>query len=419
MKVPFAVFLLFLMAGSLSCAEEINSLQPMIDKALKENPELLAAKRSYEAASARILPAASLSDPMVEFEYDKIYADRELSGNPMKTYAISQDVPFPTKLFLRGKIAAKMAKMAYENYKAKERGVIAEIKSAYSELFRIHRSIEVVNENKSILEQFSRSVTMRYSTAQGSQADALKAQVELANVENELIRLEQERLVAQGKVNILMNRSPQEEIPELSPEEPVGELPDLMELGAAAGKNNPELKLYRYAIERGKAAYDLALNEFMPDFTFKFKQMIQRDRVDKNAWAGMIGATIPLWFFQNEFFGVKEMKSELEAVKAEYKMKENAVLFDVMDARARADANVKMIRLYETSFIPQANQTVEAALRGYESGKSDFLTLLDSQRMLIEFKLDRYKAILELRIALADLERAIGTDLGESEERLK
>ena len=98
-------------------------------------------------------------------------------------------------------------------------------------------------------------------------------------------------------------------------------------------------------------------------------------------------------------------------LKAEYKAKENSVLFDINDAHARADASQRLVELYETSFIPQAEETANVAMKAYEVQVSDFLTVLDSQRMLLSFKVDHYKAILELRIALADLERATGTDI--------
>ena len=129
----------------------------------------------------------------------------------------------------------------------------------------------------------------------------------------------------------------------------------------------------------------------------------------------MLGVTVPLWFFEKQVFGVKEMKAELEMLKAEYRTKENMVLFDLRDAYARVDANKKVIELYETAFIPQVEEALQAAIKGYESGKADFLALLDSQRMLIDFKLDHYAAILELRIALADLEKAVGVDIEETE----
>jgi cobalt-zinc-cadmium efflux system outer membrane protein len=175
--------------------------------------------------------------------------------------------------------------------------------------------------------------------------------------------------------------------------------------------NNPELKAYRYAIERANAAYDLSLNEYMPDFTVRFKQMLDKGSTVDGAWAGMIGVTIPLWFLEKQSFGVKEMKSDLAMVKAEYKGKENSLLFEVNDAYARAVANKKLVELYETAFLPQAQETVNVAAKGYEAQKSDFLTVLDSQRMLINFKLDHYEAILDLRIALADLERTAGIDI--------
>lgn len=397
--------------------EERLTVTTVISEALKSNPELLAAKRAYETANARIWQAASLNDPLVEFEYDRMTADRMLSGNPMKTYGISQEIPFPTKLYLRAKIASKIAKAAYEDYKTKEKSVISQVKTSYAELALIYKSIDIMTEDKRVLGQFSSAVTTRYSTAQGTQADALKAQVELAKIDNELIMLEQRRLTAQARLNVLMNRDPKEEIGIPSPEGAIKWTHPLEDFYAAAKSNNPELKAYNYAIQRGKAAYDLSLNEFMPDVMVKFRQMVSGERLDRNAWAGMIGATIPLWFFQKQAFGVREMQSELEMIKAEYKMKENMVLFDIRDSYARVEANKKVVELYETAFIPQADETVKAATRGYESGKTDFLNLLDSQRMFIEFKLNHYKAILDLRVALADLERAVGITFDDMDKK--
>jgi outer membrane protein TolC len=334
-----------------------------------------------------------------------------LTCDPMKTFSVTQDIPFPTKLYLRAKIASKLAKMAYENYKAKERDIIARVKSAYSELALIYKTIEINKENKDVLDQLSKTATTRYGAGQGTQADALKAQVELARVDNELIMLEQKRITAQAKLNVLLNRDPRSDLGVPLAEPAIKFNRTLDDFYRLTLDNNPELKAYRYAIDRGKAAYDLSLNEYLPDFTVRFRQMVNKGRAENGAWAGMVGVTIPLWFFEKQSFGVKEMRSDLAMVKAEYKGKENSILFEVNDAYARAVANKKLIELYETAFIPQAQEAVNVAMKGYESGKSDFLTFLDSQRMSINFKLDHYQAILDLRIALADLERAVGSDV--------
>ena len=408
---------LFLLASFLSPAlyAQSDGQAPSINSLVKEvltlNPEILSAKNAFESASARIPQAASLNDPAIEFEYDRITADRSLSGEPMKTFSVSQDIPFPAKLYLRAKIASRLAKMSYENYKAKERDVISRMKSAYFELALIYKAIDINKENKGVLDQLSNTAMKRYGAGQGTQADALKAQVELARFDNELILLEQKRVTAQAKLNVLLNRDPKADfgVPLAGPAIRFNRtLDDFYRLTL---DNNPELKAYRYAIDRGKAAYDLSLNEFMPDFTVRFQQMVDKGRAQDGSWAGMVGVTIPLWFFQKQSFGVKEMKSDLEMVKAEYKAKENSVLFELNDAYARALANKKLVELYETAFIPQAREAVSVASKGYEAERSDFLTALDSQRMLANFKLDHYRAILDLRIALADLERIVGTDI--------
>jgi len=273
------------------------SLEQALSKAAAVNPELLAAKRSYESAEARIWQAASPGDPMLEFEYDKMTADRMLTGDPMKTYAISQDIPFPTKLYLRAKIAARAAKISYQNYRAKELEIISKVKAAYAELFFVYKSTDINKENKTILEQIAQTATTRYSSGKGSQAEVLKAQVELASTEAELILLEQKRATAQARLNILLDQYPDDDIGIPLSSSAIRPVQSLDESYALAEKNNPELAAYRYAIEKGKAAYDLSLNEFMPDISIKFKQMINKDRMDGKAWAGMLGVTVPVWFF--------------------------------------------------------------------------------------------------------------------------
>ena len=164
-------------------------------------------------------------------------------------------------------------------------------------------------------------------------------------------------------------------------------------------------------IERGQAAYDLSIHEYLPDFMVKFKQEVARGRAVGGSWAGMIGVTVPLWFFEKQAFGVKEMKADLNMLKVEYKGKELSVLFDVSEAYARANSDKKLIELYESAFIPQAEGAFNAQMKGYEVQTSDFLSVVDSWRMLLSFKIDYYKTILDFRMALADLERAVGADI--------
>jgi len=399
--------------GSALIAENTRDIKGLITEALNNNPELKASKKRFEAANARIMQSTSLADPMVEFEYDRISVDKDLSGEPMKSVAVSQEIPFPSKLYLRAKMASKLAKMEYQNYKAKEKEIIAQLKTAYAELSLLEKSIDIYTETKRILEQVSSSAAARYSTGKGTQAEALKSQVELGRLEHDLILLTQKRQVAGAKLNVLLNRDPLADAEKLEPEKAIGSLPSLSMLAAKAKENNPQLQAYRIALEKGHTAYQLSFHEYLPDFKVSFKQSLAKGKRVEDSWAGMLGVTIPLWFAQKQLFGTKEMRAELAAIEAELTMQENTVVFEVQDAYSRYDANKKLVELYDAAFIPQAEQTMNAAFKGYESGQSDLLMLLDSQRMLTEFKIEYYKAILELRVAVADLERIVGVAITE------
>lgn len=415
MKKIFALFFICLFIflifnQSYAAGEEGLSLSTAINEALKSNPEVLAAKKNYQAAKAKVPQELAPDDPMLEYSYDEMRAGiMDVAGKPMRSYAISQKMPFPTKLFLRSAIASKDARISYEGYKAKEREIIARTKATYFELWFIEKATGITEENKVLLEQFSSSAASRYAVGKASQQDALKAQVELAKVNNSIVLLNQKREIVKAKLNILLNRDPrsnlfidsQLKIPDITS--------SLDELSDMAKKNRPKLKAFRYAVEKGRTAYLLAWNEFLPDLSARYEQMIVDGTGDK--WTGMLGVSVPIWFWAKQASGVSQMKSELDMFKAEYKMMENMTLFDVKDAYARVESQKKLVQIYETSFLPQAEAALKASLTGYEANQIDFLNLLDSQRMLLEIKLDYHRMVADLEMAKAELEQAVGVDL--------
>jgi outer membrane protein TolC len=72
---------------------------------------------------------------------------------------------------------------------------------------------------------------------------------------------------------------------------------------------------------------------------------------------------------------------------------------------------MKISELYETAVIPQANLALSADKAGYEGGTSDFLNLLDSERVFLNAKLTHVQFFTEALKSHADLVRATGLDL--------
>ncbi|MFA5554996.1 MAG: TolC family protein, partial [Phycisphaerae bacterium] len=67
--------------------------------------------------------------------------------------------------------------------------------------------------------------------------------------------------------------------------------------------------------------------------------------------------------------------------------------------------------LYGQTLIPKSQELVQASESAYRAGTIDFLSLIDSQRMLLQYKLDYERSITNYQQKIAELEMLIGKDL--------
>jgi cobalt-zinc-cadmium efflux system outer membrane protein len=401
-------------------AEAAPSAEPLrvdalVAEALRQNPEIEAARQRWRAAQERAPQARTLDDPEFKVELFN-YPNRlnpDASANTI--FGLSQRFPFPGKLSLREGMAVKEADMAASLLRAKEREVASQVKNAYYEVFLAHKAIEVHHRQIAFLKEFFEIANARFRAGKGAQVDVLKSAVELSKLENELPVLEQQRETANAKLNLLLSHAPQSPLGE--PVEPIGptesgKRPVLEELQQLAVQNRPELRAVDLDIARSRTATALAQKQYYPDFNVmveRFQNFGARD-----GFGGMVTMSLPFSFWTKPKYdaGVREAAANQDAVKAAYEALKNQVLFEIKDLLAKIEAAEKLITLYRTTVIPQAQQTLESARASYQAGKTEFLALLDAQRAIKDFQLDYYKALTAFEQRRAELERAVGLELG-------
>jgi outer membrane protein TolC len=67
--------------------------------------------------------------------------------------------------------------------------------------------------------------------------------------------------------------------------------------------------------------------------------------------------------------------------------------------------------LYRNTLIPKGRELLQASEAAYRQGAIDFLSLVDAQRMLLDYHLSLQRAIADNRQKLAELEMLAGTEL--------
>ena len=403
--LTLGILLFMFPALPVAAVEPSLKLQPLIEEAFQQNPEIQAAKQRWEAAKARIPQVQTLPDPIVGFTYRGPDIARE------GRFQVQQQFPFPGKLGLKGEIAGKAADQASQYYKAVQLRVIAQLKTAYYTLHFIHESIKVVNKNLVILNGLEKTAEVRYKVGKGIQQDVFRAQVELSREMERLTSLEQEQHSIRAELNRILNHPPT--TPLGIPEEPTLTplTYTLEELITLVKQRAPLLQVQAHGIERSQSAVALAQREYYPDFIVRLGA-IQSFRSDALQDAfGMLGIKVPLYYATKQTYGEKEALAKLEGARKDYDTVLQASLFRLKDNFVRAQRAERLVKLIGQAIIPQASLALESAMAGYGVGKVDFLTMLDNVLRLQQDELDLHRQKTDHEIAVARIEEVIGQPL--------
>ena len=392
------------------------NVDQLVEEALQNNPEILAAKKKWEAFKEKIPQAYAFEDPMISLGIISLPTNFSFRKEDMtmKEISVSQKFPFPGKRPLMKEMAEKEAEAVYTEVQGKIQQVVREVKAAYYELSHVYQATEVIRRNKEILETFARIAETRYSVGEGIQQDAIKAHVEVSKMVDELLMQNQRQRALDAKLNALLNRPP--ETPGGKPEEVVfRKLPfRVEELQQMALEMNPALKGMKKMIEAKEKAYDLAKREYYPDFNFKFAYG-QRDNGPemkrRDMFTGMMEINIPIFYKSKQDRKVAETKADILSAEAQYRAMKNEIFFMIADMTSMIHRVERQIELYKTGIIPQAGLQVASAMSAYRVNKADFLTLLDSQMTLYKYELEYHQGLTEFEKNVASLGSVIGKQL--------
>jgi len=390
----------------------IPALQQLIEQALEHNPEIKAMQRRFDMMRARIPQAKALDEPMLSVGYmGNITPFQVQKGDPSsgRTISISQDLPYPGKRSLRGRVASTNADAEWWAFEQTRRNVVAEVKDAYFDLYFLTKAIGVVTKTKRLLEQFTKIAEVRYSVGKGIQQDVLKAQVEFSKLIEQETMLEQRKQIAEARLNSLLYREPESPVgvpDELKPRDfPYG----LGQLNETAIANYPDLKAQRRKIEGAQYSIQLAKKDFYPDFSVAFTY-INRPAMPE-MYGVNIGIKLPVYYAQKQRPALTEANASFEAEKRSLENTTTLLMFKIRDKYLAETTARRLLSLYSTTIVPQSSLSLESAIAGYEVGKIDFLTLLDNLVTLLNYELSYYEQLSNEEKAVAALEPLVGVTL--------
>lgn len=425
MNLSLAIFGVFAAAPGLTAAADAitvlrnstppnaRQLQTFVQEVLERNPEILAARRAVEARRARIPQARTWPDPTVSVSYGgnllPPFTLMNRDPSSMRQFSAQQEIPYPGKTRLRGEIAAREADAETLAYEAVERRVVAELKQAYFDLYLTDQSLATLGKEREVLEKFEKVAEVRYSVGKAAQQDVLKAQVELSRLTERQTLLEQARGSFEAQLNSLRNLPVDTPVGIPGEVQPSALVYPLEELAAAAQTNFPVLKRQRTLVEADRLAVDLARKDVRPNFSLGYTYFERAGLGDM--YGVTFSTTLPVFRRNKQDQAIAEAAANLEASRRLEANQLTLLRYRVKQGYLQAQAAEQLLKLYSKGIVPQSELALESSLASYETGTTDFLTVLSNFATLLDYELNYYRELVNHEKALARLEELTGLKL--------
>lgn len=388
-------------------------------EARQQSPISVAARALARAAEARISEAKLPPDPQLQlgFMNRSLPGLDPMPGIGMTQLSLMQMLPVAGQLRLKGSVASHRAAAADERASETEWEVRAAVAMAFYDLYATDRQLAVARETLRLLHDISRTAESMYRVGEGRQTDVLRAQVEIARMTEDTLRMMAMRESMAARLEALLDRSPTVPGTPVLPVFP-SVLPELETIQQQALEDR---RMLRAGVAELDAATDmrrLARREIWPDLQVgiayaqgpSLAGMGDPTRTERMG-SLMLGASVPIFArgrqlaMREEAAAMEQMaRADLTAMRADTRGRVASAFADLERAR-------RLQQLYRGTVLPQASATVQSAFSSYRVGAVDFMTLLDNQMTVNQFRGELAVLEADEGKAWAELEMLTGREL--------
>jgi len=381
--------------------------------ALQGNPDIRVAARRVAMLEARHPAAGALDDPQFMYRGWGVPLRRPWNLNQATNmFMLSQAIPGAGKRGLSFEIAGEDIEVARAELEVVRQEVRVQVRRAYSRLLRHYDQLRVHDEHVALARQAVEAARIKYVVGRVPQQDVLKAQVALTRLADHLVQLEQEGELARTELNALLGRDPSQAVEVAGSYAIPHQLPALAELTRLAEENRPELQAAVAAVRREQARTRLAGKAYTPDVTVAAGFMLQPAGSEfRSTYMAEFSLSLPWLNRKKHDAEIAGAQVELSLQEAEYESRRIQVFRQIQEALIRAAAARRLVEIYGKTLRPQARAVMKATAAAYETDRTDFLNLLDSQTTALEVESSYFQSLGTLEERLADLERAVGAAL--------
>jgi outer membrane protein TolC len=400
------------LTGQTQAAPQTLTLEQCITVALNQNPLLQSSEQMYRASLARVEQARAFAQPRLDFDSDLQPRLFDFRGSGESYLGLSQDLDFPGKRGLRGKIAARESSEVLMDTELLKLDLVFQVKEAFYGLLLAQEIHKYAEQDVELARDYLKMAQIKLEAGDVARVEVLRARVEVAKAENSVRVAANEVRLAKAKLNFLLARKKYE------PLEIAGEFrrqgPDfsLDQLREEALALRPEIKRIGYSLDKEKLRKTLGTLGYLPDFSLGVSRHTLAGEL--TTWDFTLSVSLPIFFWQPLKGEIAEAQANLEAFRKEREHITNAISLEVEESLANALVAGNQIELFEKEILAQAEEAYNMFLFSFREGEIGGIELIEARRTLIEARKSYADALDNFSVALAALARSVGRNLDEA-----
>lgn len=415
---------LWVLALSLHAEEKTFGPQDLVRALMQSNPEIQAARYRFDAATKRPSQTGTLPEPSISYTNLGVgHPLSRLNGSEFayQGFGVSQEFPFPGKLSLAAEQTKREAEGERENYRAVVLDVTARLKVAWFEWLMVQKTTELVQRNIDLLSRFEEIARNRYTVGKGLQQDILKAQFEVSSLQREILLLDEKGQRAEAEIATLLAlpglASPGIRLRTPKSVEPSTFQMSLDELMKAAN-DSPRVRAEQKMVDASAVGINRSRKDFRPDFRVNLQWQHTGGNFP-DYYMATAEVKIPVYYARKQRYALEEAYSRLGEAKQTYRAAQQRATYQVKDQYLAIQSSEKMLGLYKTTLMPQAQLTLDAAMAAYEAGSIDFLSLVTNLTTLIGLERQYSDEVFRHEEAIVRLEPVVAKEFvsfGEAQQ---
>ena len=396
-------------------SQPATPLRDLVEEVEQKNPQILAARHGWKAATQVPSQVSTLPDPQFMVQQLNVGSPRPFAGYSNSDFAylglgVNQDLPYPGKLRLKGEVAARDADAAQKHYDSMRRAAIEQLKAAYFSLAYVQKTLAILERNGKLLDEIEKIAEAHYRVGQGNQVEVLKAQLQRTQLLRETAMHHQHMESLEAQLKQILSRPP--DSADLTAEDLTETLLPYTsdELLARVRTENPEVGGEQDMVRRQSVQLEAARKDAYPDFNLQYMWQHTGSNF-RDYYMLTFGVKVPIYRSRKQRPEVAQAVEELNRSRQEYEASVQQVFFDVRDQYLAAQTSAQLLKIYREGLIPQSTATFQAGLAAYQSNRLDLGAVFSSFIDGLNFDEEYWRTLSEHEIALARLEQLTGIEL--------